>query len=166
MNYYNLNSICKISSIIVILSMTACTTQQQTGVSNIATQPLKDLNLVKTAIPPILLEVETAPYQVPKDHSCGSISDSIDDLNAVLEPDIDVTVKEVDSNLIDKGKKAAKKLAKAELTNTVNNIIPFRGWVRKITGAERYTKREAEAYAAGIIRRAFLKGLRAAKECE
>jgi hypothetical protein len=41
----------------------------------------------------------------------------------------------------------------------------FRGWVRKLSGAERYSKQVAAAIAAGSIRRAFLKGLGQAAAC-
>jgi len=44
-------------------------------------------------------------------------------------------------------------------------VIPFRGWIRKLTGAERYSKRVAAAITAGAVRRAFLKGVRVMKNC-
>jgi hypothetical protein len=43
--------------------------------------------------------------------------------------------------------------------------VPFRGWVRKLSGAERYSKEVAAAIAAGTVRRAYLKGLGEAKGC-
>lgn len=45
-------------------------------------------------------------------------------------------------------------------------MIPFRGWVRKLTGAERYSRKVSAAIAAGAIRRAYLKGLGQAAGCE
>ena len=45
------------------------------------------------------------------------------------------------------------------------DVIPFRGWVRRLTGAERYSREVAAAIAAGTIRRAYLKGLGAAAGC-
>lgn len=44
-------------------------------------------------------------------------------------------------------------------------MIPFRGWVRKLTGAERYSRKVSAAIAAGAIRRAYLKGLGQAAGC-
>lgn len=44
-------------------------------------------------------------------------------------------------------------------------IVPFRGWVRKLSGAERYAKEVAAAITAGTIRRAYLKGLGQAAGC-
>jgi hypothetical protein len=43
--------------------------------------------------------------------------------------------------------------------------VPFRGWVRKLSGAERYSRQVAAAIAAGAARRAFLKGLAQGKGC-
>jgi hypothetical protein len=33
-------------------------------------------------------------------------------------------------------------------------VVPFRGWVRKLAGAERYSRQVAAAIAAGTVRRA------------
>ena len=49
--------------------------------------------------------------------------------------------------------------------HTAEGLIPFRGWVRKLSGAERYSKQVLDAITAGIIRRAYLKGLGQAKGC-
>src|SRR6266480_371568 len=51
------------------------------------------------------------------------------------------------------------------LRHTAEGVVPFRGWVRKLSGAERYSKQVAAAIAAGTARRAFLKGLGVSKEC-
>jgi len=51
------------------------------------------------------------------------------------------------------------------LRSTTEGLVPFRGWVRKLSGAERYSKQVQAAIAAGAARRAFLKGLMAAKAC-
>ena len=50
--------------------------------------------------------------------------------------------------------------------NTTEGVIPFRGWVRKLTGAERYSRKVSAAIAAGAIRRAYLTGLGQAAGCE
>lgn len=39
------------------------------------------------------------------------------------------------------------------------DIIPFRGVVRRVSGADRHAKAVERAYQAGRLRRAFLKGL-------
>ena len=45
------------------------------------------------------------------------------------------------------------------LMGAAQSVIPFRGWVRKLDGAERHSREVAAAIAAGSVRRAFLKGV-------
>ncbi|HEX5775342.1 MAG TPA: hypothetical protein VFX95_01555, partial [Caulobacteraceae bacterium] len=45
------------------------------------------------------------------------------------------------------------------------DVIPFRGWVRKLTGAERHDRLVGQAIHAGQVRRAYLKGLGEARGC-
>jgi hypothetical protein len=45
------------------------------------------------------------------------------------------------------------------LRGAAESVIPFRGWIRKLDGAERHSKEVAAAIAAGSVRRAFLKGV-------
>ena len=51
------------------------------------------------------------------------------------------------------------------LRSTAEAVVPYRKWVRKLSGAERYAKDVSAAIAAGTVRRGFLKGLRAARGC-
>jgi len=47
----------------------------------------------------------------------------------------------------------------ATTVNTmVDGVLPLRSWVRKLSGAERYSSEVAAAVSAGRIRRPFLKG--------
>jgi len=45
------------------------------------------------------------------------------------------------------------------------DVIPFRGLVRKLSGAERHSKKVTAALVAGSVRRAYLKGMRVAQGC-
>jgi hypothetical protein len=45
------------------------------------------------------------------------------------------------------------------LKGAAGSIVPFRGWVRQLTGAERHARAVQTAVAAGRVRRAYLKGL-------
>ncbi|MBY0491557.1 MAG: hypothetical protein K2R93_17095, partial [Gemmatimonadaceae bacterium] len=55
------------------------------------------------------------------------------------------------------------------VTSTVNTVvdgvIPFRSWVRKLSGAERHSKAVTAAIAAGTMRRPYLKGWARAQGC-
>ena len=70
-----------------------------------------------------------------------------------------------DSSLADRGNSAAQYVAIGALHCTAEGVIPFRGWIRKLSGAERYSRQIAAARRAGTARRAFLKGLNAAHGC-
>ncbi|MDZ4318955.1 MAG: hypothetical protein U1A07_08985, partial [Phenylobacterium sp.] len=45
------------------------------------------------------------------------------------------------------------------------DVIPFRGWVRKLSGAEQHDNLVRDAIIAGGVRRAYLKGLGEARGC-
>lgn len=130
-----------------------------------ATAPLNDLNLVHADIPAVLAEAQKQPYLVPADVSCHALSAAVLNLDAALGPDLDTPATESNPGLIERGTNEAKSSVVGALRSTTEGMIPFRGWVRKLTGAERYSQQVAASIAAGTVRRAFLKGLRVSKEC-
>src|SRR5664280_2970956 len=71
-------------------------------------------------------------------------------------PDLDTPATESNSGLIERGSNEAKSSAVDALRSTTEGIVPFRGWVRKLSGAERYSHKVAASIAAGTVRRAFL----------
>ena len=77
---------------------------------------------------------------------------------AALGADLDTPATGSNPSLIERG-------ASDALRNAAEGVIPFRGWVRKLSGAERYSREVAAAIAAGTIRRAYLKGIGAAAGC-
>lgn len=127
--------------------------------------PLADLNLVRTPIPPILVAAQKAPYAVPADASCTGLAAEISALDTELDPDLDSVANDAAPSLFDRGSTAATDAVIGAVRNTTEGVLPFRGWVRKLTGAERYAKEVAGAIAAGTVRRAFLKGLGKSAGC-
>jgi hypothetical protein len=128
------------------------------AVGQAATQPLQDLNVVRAEIPPPLLAAQKAPYALPADRSCAAIADEVRALDAVLGADLDTRATDRNPSLIERG-------AADALRNTAEGVIPFRGWVRRLTGAERYSREVAAAIAAGTVRRAYLKGFGQSAGC-
>ena len=57
-------------------------------------------------------------------------------------------------------------LAWARDDDAAGGIVPFRGWVRKLSGAERHARDVAAAIGAGAVRRAFLKGIAGQRGCK
>ena len=43
--------------------------------------------------------------------------------------------------------------------------MPFRSWVRRLTGADSHAREVAAAGMAGIVRRSYLKGVMSTKSC-
>jgi hypothetical protein len=131
-----------------------------------AVTPLSDLNLVRGQIPPVLVAAQKAPYAVPADASCAALALDIQALDAVLGADLDTPATPANPSLIERGTGAAGDAVVGAVRNTTEGVIPFRGWVRKLTGAERYAREVAAAIAAGTVRRAYLKGLGQSRGCQ
>ncbi|WP_293677142.1 hypothetical protein [uncultured Phenylobacterium sp.] len=133
---------------------------KEEGVKGAATTPLRDLGVEKTDIPEILLQALTDPYaRPPRNYGCAYLTALVRPLDDVLGPDIDQTPVS-DENLVDRGK--ALGIA-ADVASSA--LIPFRGVVRKISGAEAHDRLVQSAYIAGSVRRAYLKGLGESKGC-
>ena len=121
--------------------------------------PLTDLNLVRDPIPPILALAQKAPYAIPADLSCMALGAEVAALDAALGDDLDTADIAATLSLADRGAEAAGDAMISAVRSTTEGVIPFRGWVRKLSGAERYAKEATAAIAAGMVRRAYLKGL-------
>jgi hypothetical protein len=146
------------------LALTACATPEAARVSDAATTPLSDLNLVKSSIPAILNEARHHPYQVPDDKSCYGLFIEVRALDEVLGPDLDAPGHGSDG-LMTQGTEVAEDAAIGALKRTAEGVVPFRSWLRKLSGAERHSAEVASAIMAGGARRAFLKGIRLARDC-
>ena len=119
-----------------------------------AAQPLEDLNLRSDDIPTILIIAQAVPYELAavtgqKDtDDCQLIRNEIDLLDEVLGPDVDQVAEK--EGLADKSLRIGG--------NLLGGLIPFRGVVRELSGANAERAKIAAAISAGIARRGFLKG--------
>lgn len=148
------------------LALGACaSTNGSQGVTDAAATPLSDLNLVKAEIPPVLAQALKSPYQAPTGPGCETIVAEVTQLEAVLGADLDVPPSAARPSLIERGSSAAGEAAVGALRGAAEGVIPFRGWVRKLSGAERYSREVAAAIAAGSVRRSYLKGVGQARGC-
>lgn len=149
---------------VLALSLVACAAPDQARITDIATTPLSDLSLVEKDIPPILLEASQHPYRPPAGQGCDVLLAQVLILDEVLGPDIDAPAGP-EAGRVERAKSAASKAAVGALQKTVEGAIPFRGWVRKLSGAERHSRKVDAAIAAGTVRRGFLKGMAVARGC-
>lgn len=154
-----------ITALALALALAACAAPETGRVTDAASAPLSDLNLVKAPIPAVLAEAQKQPYLTPADPSCGALATEVRGLDEVLGPDLDAPASEANPGLIERGGAAAGNAAIGALRGAAEGLVPYRGWVRKLSGAERYSKDVAAAIAAGTVRRAFLKGVGVARGC-
>ena len=129
--------------------------------------PFEDLNLKRQKIPEKLQEIVDNPYAVPPQMLCAGIRKEIAELDELLGPDVCTSQNPTGMIVSHKGEyiEQGAGLVREQAVGIVSgktSIIPFRGVVRKITGAERHAREVERAYQAGKLRRAFLKGLAAA----
>ena len=135
------------------------------SVSGAVSSPMRDLNLLRSKIPPVLLEALEDPYQRPKPATCSELIVLLRPLNEALGADIEEPSSPDDRALIAKGKDVAGDTALGLMASAAQDLIPLRGWVRRLSGAEQHDKLVRAAITAGGIRRGYLKGLGEARGC-
>jgi len=140
------------------------------GALDTAQTPLVDLNIKRSEIPEHLQLLSGSPYDVPAPLQCKVMHKELAELDVLLGPDMQ---KDADGEAVDKGhygyvEDGASMLQSSAIgfVTSKASIIPFRGIVRKITGAEKHSKALALAYQSGKLRRAYLKGLSSALKCD
>ena len=134
-------------------------------VSQAAITPLSDLNVVQQKIPEVLLHArDVGAYSVPEKLDCPSVQNEINRLDAALGADFDAAGKDKPS-LLERGGDMAENYGVGFVRRTMEGFVPFRSWLRKLTGAEKHSKQVAAAIMAGGVRRAYLKGLRQGLGC-
>lgn len=156
----------RISLLTALLLLSACaTTKTQNRVTSAAATPLSDLNIVRDEIPDVLQNALKQPYQPPSDATCSVVVTEVHQLDAVLGADLDAPASDDTPSLLDRGEDMAENTAIGAIQRTAEGLVPFRSWVRKLSGAERHSRKLAAAITAGSIRRAFLKGFAVSHGC-
>lgn len=151
--------------IAVLLALAGCASKTASRMGDAAMSPLGDLNIVRAKIPEVLQEAQRHPYQLPPGRNCTAIFEEIAKLDAVLGADLDAPAPENSPTMTDRGSEVVADQAVNAVQRTAEGLVPFRSWVRKLTGAERHAKQVAAANNAGSVRRAFLKGVALSRHC-
>lgn len=137
------------------------------SIEGAAEAPLRDLNVLRTKIPDVLLDAIADPYARPprtgrsNKAQCAQLLRLVAPLDEALGPDLDNPGKK-DEGLLYRGKETALGM----MAGAASDVIPFRSWVRKLSGAERHDRLVQNAISAGAVRRAYLKGLGEAHGCD
>ena len=125
---------------------------------DLLSQPARDVNIVKTEIPPILEEAAAAPYNMAGLRTCAQYRAEILKLNEALGPDFQSSAPVTENR--------AGAIAEAGGKAVINSLIPFRGLVREVSGAGPAQRRLNAALDAGYARRGFLRGIHQQRGCK
>jgi len=121
-------------------------------------QPFRDFGFVRSKIPAVLIEAIADPYARPTPATCDGISVDMIRLNIALGPDLDEPVSTEHPGVLTRGKQAGKTAALDAMRSEEQSYIPFDGFIRMLSGADRHDHLVMAAIQAGAIRRAYLKG--------
>lgn len=130
-------------------------TDSDPDVMDVAKTPTTDLNITKEEIPPVLFAAWQKPYDLAGLDKCAEIAAAVGELDAALGPDFDLPQET-------RGRISAGRVAKW----VVGSLIPFRGLIRELSGANAQERAVQAAIQAGLARRGFLKGVGAARGCK
>jgi len=126
-----------------------------------ATSPLRDMNVLRTKVPAVLVDALADPYASPPSRTCEALAGQIGPLTEALGPDLDVILAEVKQT----GQQMVGDQMMGMAVAAAQDLIPLRSWVRRLSGAERHDRLVRSAITAGVVRRAYLKGLGQADGC-
>jgi len=129
-------------------------TDREPDAVDVATTPMTDLNLRKNEIPQLLIDAQTRPYGLTGLNRCSQLAAQIGELDALLGDDIDLP--QTPGQRVSPGRIGEY---------VVGSFMPFRGLIREVSGAADQRRRMDQAIAAGIARRAFLKGIGQERGC-
>lgn len=151
------------AALLIASCSTGRTADTRRGVSNAAVGPLRDVGLVRPEIP-ILLRNLQYPYSTATlAAGCSAVANEIGQLDAVLGPES--YQPGPGRNIWDRGGDFVEEQTIDAAQDTVNDLIPFRSWVRRLSGANRAEREALRAFANGQQRRTFLRGYGASLGC-
>lgn len=134
-------------------------------VGQAAITPLSDLNVVQEEIPAALHDAALGPYAAPKEAGCEAVLTEIQALDDALGADLDDPKARDKPSLLTRGTSLAENTGVGMVRRTVEGFVPFRSWLRKLSGAEKHSNQVSAAIMAGGLRRAYLKGRGDAMGC-
>lgn len=148
-----------------LFALSGCASGTHDKLADAFVSPLHDLNLIRVEIPMVLKKAQQGPYAVAPEADCAGLALEVSELDAVLGPDLDAPSSGDEPSLMEQGAGVAEGAAVGAVRGTTEGLVPFRGWVRRLTGAERHSRNVAAAIVAGTVRRAFIKGLMRSRTC-
>lgn len=154
-----------ILSCLALLGGCSAARQVGEGFGDAATQPLVDLNVRRDQIPTVLLQAQANPYDRRNLSQCTTIGAEVARLDEALGPDRDEPARPDNPTLNERAQDALAEAALDAIRDATTDFIPYRSWIRALTGAQARSKSVQDAVEAGRLRRAYLKGLGMRANC-
>ena len=137
--------------------------KSQSGFGEAALSPLEDVNLKRAKIPDEFKDIKN-PYLVDVETSCEIIAKEVITLDALLGRDWDIPPPDKEG-LSNRAADGASTAFLDTVASGASGLIPYRGIVRTVTGANSHATKVRKAYERGSHRRTFLKGIGLVKGC-
>lgn len=138
------------------------TADTRRGVMEAGVIPLRDVGLVRPEIPLLLRNLQY-PYSTASLSNCEAVRREIAQLDAVLGPES--YQPGPNRNIWDRSGDFIEDQTIEAAESTAADLIPFRSWIRRISGASRAERDALRAVANGQQRRTFLRGYGASLGC-
>jgi hypothetical protein len=134
------------------------------GIKEGVLAPLEDINIRREEIPPVLAELDV--YEKPVPRNCDGIAAEVTELESLVGSDVDMLVLDAPMGFRRQAMSMVDDQAYSVVSDLTTDLIPFRGMVRRATGASAHEREIRTAYRNGRLRRSYLKGIGFAKGCE
>lgn len=146
----------------VVACSTGRTADTRRGVTGAASIPLRDVGLMRQEIPLLLRNLQY-PYATASLTDCAAVAREISQLDGVLGPES--YQPGPNRNIWDRSGDFVEDQTIQAAEDAASDLIPFRSWVRRISGASRAERDALRAVANGQQRRTFLRGYGASLGC-
>jgi hypothetical protein len=138
--------------------------QMQGAAGEAASQPLRDIGLMKKKIPHALARIAD-PYAEPSGPGCAWISYELSQLSAALGAEVSVMPVADRSTNSERGSRMAVEAARDLIRSSGSRLLPGRSVIRRLSGASSSDELYRAAKERGMVRRGYLKGLSEARSC-
>ncbi len=142
---------------------TGRTADTRRGVTGAASIPLRDVGLIRPEIPLLLRNLQYPYATATLADGCVAVMREIHQLDSVLGPES--YQPGPNRNVWDRSGDFVEEQTIEAAQSTVEDLVPFRSWIRRISGANRAERDALRAVANGQQRRVFLRGYGASLGC-
>jgi hypothetical protein len=147
-----------LAALLLAAAPAAAQEKERSPVEDIASQPLRDLGIMRTDVADVLQKAVDSTYSLSGLKTCAQLRAAVRELDGVLGSDWD---RRAPADIED----PTEQIAHAGLRAGVGALIPFRGVVREVTGSAAAERRLRVAVQAGQARRGYLRGVIGNRGC-